>query len=78
MAGTKTGSPSIWRHSLKIAQLYRKYGASDIDLITNSGVTYGDCVRAIVACVAEILLNDDFPLQVDRHNPAGPEDEVSP
>lgn len=75
MAGSKTGSPSIWKHSLKIAQLYRKYGASDIDTITAEGTAYGDCVRAIVTCVAAVLLSDDLALQIDRHAPFGPEDQ---
>lgn len=75
MAGSKTGSPSIWKHSLKIYRLYSKYGASDIDMVTNEGAAYGDCVRAIVTCVAAILLSDDLPLQIDRHAPYGPEDQ---
>jgi hypothetical protein len=73
MAGSKTGSKSIWKHSRKIAQLYQKYGASDINTITSEGTVYGDCVRALITCVLAVLAADDFPLEID-YTAGGPED----
>lgn len=79
MAGSKTGSKTIYRHAKKIAQLYQKYGAADIDTITAEGSAFGDCVRAIVACVIAVQASDDFPLEIDfTASPGGPEDVGGP
>lgn len=74
MAGSKTGSKTIFKHAKSIARLYNKYGASDIDTITAEGVAFGDCVRAIVACVIAVYATDDYPLEIDYTTPGGPED----
>lgn len=72
MAGSRTGTPTIWNESVKIARMVQKFGASDMD--AKLGVPYGDCVRALVACVIAVLATDDFVLKIDRTPPAGPED----
>lgn len=76
MAGSRTGTPSIWRHSVKIARLLQTYGASDMD--NALGSAFGTCVRALVACVIAVYSTDDQPLQVDRTLPLGPEDLGGP
>lgn len=72
MAGSKTGTPTIWREAVKITRLYQKYGASD--MATKLGTPFKDCVTALIACTVAVLATDDFVLQIDRTPPAGPED----
>ena len=74
MAGSKTGSKTIFKHMKKIAQLYQKYGASDIDTITSQGTAFGDCVRGVVSCIILVYAGDDYPLEIDYTTPGGPED----
>ncbi len=76
MAGSRTGTPSIWRDARNIQRLYGTYGASDMD--AKLGTAFGDCVRAIVACVIAVMATDDYVLQVDRTLPLGPEDFGGP
>jgi hypothetical protein len=72
MAGTRTGTPSIWRESVRITRLVQKFGASD--MAAKLGTPYADCVNALVTCVIAVLASDDFVLQVDYTTPGGPED----
>jgi hypothetical protein len=72
MAGSRTGTPTIWRESVRIARLYQTYGASD--MTAKLGLPYTECVQALVACVVAVLATDDFVLKIDRTPPAGPED----
>jgi hypothetical protein len=72
MAGSRTGTPTIWKESVRIARLYQKYGASDMTAAL--GAPYTACIQALVTCVVTVLASDDFVLQIDRTPPAGPED----
>jgi hypothetical protein len=72
MAGTRTGTASIWKHAVKIRNLYSKWGAADME--ARLGADFLACIQAIVTCVAAVYTTDDLPLQIDRHAPFGPED----
>jgi len=72
VAGSRTGTPSIWRHALKITRLKGTLGASD--LAAKTSVEFETCVNALVACALTILASDDFPLMIDSTEPLGPED----
>lgn len=72
MAGSKTGTATIWRHAVKIAQLKQKYGGAD--MTARLGADFTACINAVVACVIAVYSTDDLPLQIDRHAPSGPED----
>lgn len=74
MAGSKTGTPSIWRKMREIATLKQKYGAADA--ATRLSPDVADCINAIVICVTAHLLTDDYILMVDRTGEAGPEDPI--
>lgn len=74
MAGSKTGTASIWQHARSIQRLKGKYGAADMTARLSSDFTA--CVDALIACTIAILSTDDHVLQIDRTAPAGPEDEV--
>lgn len=72
MAGSKTGTASIWQASRKIARLKGKYGASDMTARLSSEFT--DCVDALIACTIALLATDDHVLQIEHTAPYGPED----
>jgi hypothetical protein len=74
MAGSRTGTASIWRYAKKIQKLQATYGASD--MTARLGADFTACVNALVACVIAIYGVDNFPLEVDRVAPHGPEDLV--
>lgn len=73
MAGQRTGTPSIWKHAVKITRLKQTYGASD--MAAKLGQPFADCITAVATCVAAVYAADDLPLQIDRHAPFGPEDQ---
>lgn len=72
MAGSKTGTPSIWLAARKIQRMKGKYGAADM------GAKLGDpfvvCVDALIACVVAVLATDDQVLKIEHTAPYGPED----
>lgn len=72
MAGSRTGTSSIWQHAKKIQKLQAKYGAADMG--ARLGGEFVTCVNALVACVVAIYGTDNAPLEKDRVPPAGPED----
>jgi len=74
MAGSRTGTPTIWVLARDIARLKNKYGAAD--MTAKLGSEFTACVDAIVTCVAAVLLTDDYVLKIDHTAPAGPEDEI--
>lgn len=76
MAGSRTGTPTIFKHAVAITRLVQKLGASD--LATKTSVDFQTCVTALVNCTVLILLSDDFPLQIDATAPLGPEDIGGP
>jgi hypothetical protein len=72
MAGSRTGTASVWREAVKIRRLVATYGASD--MTARLGADFTACVNALVACVAAVYATDNAPLEIDRVAPAGPED----
>jgi hypothetical protein len=74
MAGSKTGTASIWNAARKIQRLKGKYGAADMAARLNP--EFVTCVDALIACVVALLATDDQVLKIDRVAPLGPEDFV--
>jgi len=74
MAGSRTGTPSIIKYVRKICHLVNTYGAANLSSETSAG--YAAAVGAlVVACTAFEAL-DNFPAQIDRVAPDGPEDST--
>jgi hypothetical protein len=76
MAGSRTGTATIWRASQKITRMVQKFGAAD--MTTRLGAEYDACIRALVTCVVAVLATDDHVLQIDATAPFGPEDITGP
>jgi len=74
MAGSRTGTPTIWVNAREIARLKNKYGAAD--MTAKLGAEFTACVDALVTCTLAVLVSDDFVLKIDRTLPTGPEDEA--
>ena len=74
MAGSKTGTSSIWQAARKIQRLKGKYGAAD--MAARLSPDFVACVDALIACTIAILATDDQVLKIDRVAPLGPEDFV--
>ena len=68
----RTGTPTIWRHAEKIASVFQKLGGND--LASALSENFRVAVVALTIAVQEIKAADDYPLQIDRTNPKGPED----
>lgn len=74
MAGGRTGTSTIYYLAKKICKMVNVYGASDLAARTSS--EFRTAVLALVsACMAFEAL-DNFPFQVDRIAPDGPEDSA--
>ena len=74
MAGSRTGTPTIWKKAVEITRLKGKLGGGDMTLKLGSEFTA--CIDALIACTIAVLATDDHVLSIDRTAPAGPEDEV--
>lgn len=72
MAGSRTGTPSIIKYSRKICRLVNNYGASNLEASTSAG--FAAAVSALVLACALFEAADNFPAQIDRIEPDGPED----
>jgi hypothetical protein len=72
MAGSRTGTPTIWNAAREITRLKNKYGAADMS--AKLGADFAACIDALVTCTLVVLTTDDFVLKIDRTAPAGPED----
>lgn len=72
MAGSRTGTPTIWVLAKQITRLKNKYGGSDMTAAL--GADFTACINALVACTLVVLSTDDFVLKIDRTTPLGPED----
>jgi hypothetical protein len=72
MAGSRTGTPSIWKKAVEITRLQGKLGAGD--MTTKLGADFTACINALVACTLVVLSTDDYVLKVDHTVPGGPED----
>lgn len=71
-----TGTPTIWKHAKKIAQVFGDLGGTD--LASALSENFRVAVVALSIAVQEIKAADDYPLQIDRTLPAGPEDTIGP
>lgn len=74
MAGTRTGTSTIYHLSKKICKMVNVYGASDLASRTSS--EFQAAVTALVAACMAFEALDNFPFQTDRLAPDGPEDSV--
>ena len=72
MAGSRTGTPSIWKHAVKITRLKQTFGGAD--MTAKLGSEFTACIDALIACTIAVLATDDFVLQIDTTTPLGPED----
>jgi len=71
---SRTGTSSIISLSRHICRLVGIYGASD--LAARTSTEFQAAVVALVAACTAFEALDDFPAQVDRTAPAGPEDSL--
>lgn len=74
MAGSRTGTSSIYYLAKKICSLVGKYGASD--LASRTSDEFAAAVAALVIACHAFEALDNYPFQVDRISPAGPEDSL--
>lgn len=72
MAGSRTGTPTIIAYTRKICRLVANYGASDLTAKTDAG--FAAAIGALIAACAIFEAADNFPAQIDRIAPDGPED----
>lgn len=74
MAGSRTGTSTIYHLAKKICKMVNTYGASDIS--TRLSPEFATAVTALVAACAAFEALDDVPFQIDRTGAAGPEDSL--
>lgn len=74
MAGTRTGTSTIYYLAKKICKMVNLYGASDLGSRTSED--FAAAVGALVAACHAFEALDNYPFQVDRVSPAGPEDSL--
>jgi hypothetical protein len=74
MAGSRTGTSSIYYLAKKICKLVGTYGAADLSSRTSP--EFAAAVTALVAACHAFEALDNFPFQTDRVAPAGPEDAL--
>lgn len=72
MAGSRTGTPSIIKLSRKICKLRATLGAAN--LAASTSAEFAAAVAALAVACAAFEALDNYPAQIDRVNPAGPED----
>lgn len=72
MAGSRTGTPSIIKYSRKICRLVGNLGAADLQAKTSVG--FKTAVLALVVACQAFEAADNYPAQIDRIEPDGPED----
>lgn len=76
MAGSRTGTPSIWKKAVEITRLKGKLGGGD--MTTKLSAEFTACVDALITCTLALLATDDYVLKVDATAPLGPEDISGP
>lgn len=74
MAATRTGTSTIYHLAKKICKMVALYGASD--LASRTSAEFAAAVTALVAACNAFEALDNFPFQVDRVAPDGPEDSL--
>lgn len=72
MAGSRTGTSSIYYLAKKICRIVGVYGASDLSSRTSA--EFAAAVTALVVACHAFEALDNYPFQIDRVAPAGPED----
>jgi len=72
MAGSRTGTPSIWKKAVEITRLKGLLGGGD--MTAKLGSEFTACVDALITCTLALLATDDHVLSIDRTAPLGPED----
>lgn len=72
MAGTRTGTPTIIRLVRKICRIHATWGASN--LASRTTPEFAAAVTALMAACAAFEALDNFPAEIDRVAPDGPED----
>lgn len=76
MAGSRTGTPTIWQLALQITRLKGRLGGGD--MTAKLGAEFTACIDALIACTLVVLTTDDYVLMIDNTAPAGPEDTLIP
>lgn len=76
MAGSRTGTPTIWKKAVEIARLKGKLGGGD--MTAKLGADFTACIDALIACTLVVLTTDDYVLKIDATAPLGPEDISGP
>jgi len=74
MAGTRTGTSTIYYLAKKICKMTALYGATD--LASRTSAEFAAAVAALVLACQAFEALDNYPFQVDRVSPAGPEDSL--
>ena len=74
MAGSRTGTSTIYYLTKKICKMVAIYGATD--LASRTTEEFALAVQALVAACHAFEALDNFPFQVDRTGPTGPEDAL--
>lgn len=72
MAGTRSGTSTIIKLARRICKLKALWGASD--LAARTSPEFAAAVAALVIACTAFEAADNFPAQIDRIAPAGPED----
>lgn len=72
MAGSRTGTPTIIKLARKICRMKAIWGAGNLGAATNPD--FVAAVNLLVAACALFEAADDYPAQIDRTEPIGPED----
>lgn len=74
MAGSRTGTSTIYHLARKICKMVALYGATDLSSRTSAD--FAAAVSALVLACNAFEALDNFPFQIDRIAPAGPEDST--
>lgn len=74
MAGSRTGTSTIYHLARKICRMVNLYGAADLGTRVSS--EFATAVTALVAACMAFEALDNAPFQVDRIAPDGPEDAL--
>lgn len=72
MAGSRTGTPTIIKLSRRICRLKAAWGANDLESSTTPA--FRAAVDALVAACLAFEALDNYPAEIDRIAPHGPED----
>jgi len=76
MAGTRTGTPTIYKAARTICRMVGVYGANDLSARTTP--EFAAAVAALVLACNVFAALDDYPLEIDRTPPLGTEDISGP